>query len=300
MKKIGKKLLLLLLIIVGIDQGYGVVCRHLISHAKGGSVYLNNYICDSITADVLIFGSSKAKNQYDPKILEDTLGMSVFNCGTHGMGMIYNYGRWKIISKRYVPKVLVYEMLPIVDFMIRDDNTIFINPLRPYYGKVEGIDSIFWKVDATEKFKMWSKTYQYHDFLEYLSCYRGGKQPGNGYNIPANTRLDPTTLEPEKDFQYELDSVKWYYAEKFVKEVSGRTQLIMAVSPMYSFHDDHGGLTKIKELCKKYDVPVIDHFCDPEFVDNPDLYIDMAHLNRDGSVKWSKKIASELKRFIQP
>lgn len=68
---------------------------------------------------------------------------------------------------------------------------------------------------------------------------------------------------------------------------------------MYSFHTDHGGLTKIKELCKQYNVPVIDHFCDSNFVDNPELYIDMAHLNRDGSVKWSRLIASELKCAIE-
>lgn len=86
--------------------------------------------------------------------------------------------------------------------------------------------------------------------------------------------------------------------ERFVREVSSQTLLIMAVSPMYSFHEDHGGLTKLKQLCADCNVPILDHFCDTAFVDNPDLYIDMAHLNRDGSVKWSKQIASELKAIL--
>ena len=132
MKRLFVRLLVLLFLVIAFDYGYGIVCRYLIAHPKGGSVYLDNYICDSTKADLLIFGSSKAQNQYDPVILEDTLGLSVFNCGTHGMGMIYHYGRWKIISQRYIPKVVVFEMLPIVDFMVRGDNTIFINPLRPY------------------------------------------------------------------------------------------------------------------------------------------------------------------------
>ena len=89
MKKIIYKLIILLAIVIAFDQGYGKVCNYLVEHPKGGSGYLDKYICDSTTADILIFGSSKAKNQYDPEILEDTLGMSVFNCGTHGMGIIY-------------------------------------------------------------------------------------------------------------------------------------------------------------------------------------------------------------------
>ena len=300
MKKFFLKIIILLLIVFAFDLGYGQVCRYLIAHPKGGNIYLDNYICDSTKADMLIFGSSKAQNQYDPEILEDTLGMSVFNCGTHGMGMIYHYGRWKIISQRYIPKVVVFEMLPIVDFMVRDDNSIFINPLRPYYGKVEGIDSIFWKVDPTERYKMQSKTYQYHSLLDYLSCYRNSGWKRNGYSRPTNSKLNPKLVTPvDEYFTYKLDTLKWYFTEKFVSEVCAKTRLIMVSSPMYSFHDDHGGLTKIKELCKQYDVPVVDHFCDSDFVNNPDLYIDMAHLNRNGSIKWSSLIASELKTIIE-
>ena len=279
-------------------MAYGKLCSFLVEHPNGGDGYLDKYICDSTKADVLIFGSSKAKNQYDPNILEDTLNMSVFNCGTHGMGIIYQYARWKIISRRYTPKVLVFESLPILDYMVRDDNSIFINPLRQYYGKVAGIDSIFWKVDPTERYKMLSKTYQYHSILDYLTSFRSHEWQQNGYSQPGNSKLDPKTVKYE-DIHYTLDTLKWYYAEKFVKEVSSKTKLIIVVSPMYSFHTDNGGLTKIKELCKQYNVPVIDHFCDSNFVDNPELYIDMAHLNRDGSIKWSKLIASELKMIIK-
>ena len=287
-----------MVIVVVFDWAYGYTARFLINNAKGGDIYLDKYICDSIQADVLIMGSSKAQNQYDPKILEDTLDMSVFNCGKAGMGMIFQYGRWKIISKRYVPKVVIYEVLPITDLMVRDDNSIFINPLRPFYGNVEGIDSIFWEIDASEKYKMMSQTYRYHSILDYISCYKDNSWPKDGYRCPNNSVLDPATVKYE-DFTYQIDTVKWHFTEKFFKEVSAKTQLIIAVSPMYSFHDDHGGLEELKKLCQRYNVPILDHFCDPDFVDNPQLYVDMAHLNRTGSIKWSKLIASELKPLIR-
>ena len=296
MKKLFIKLLIFAFLLFAFEWGYEHVSLYLINHPKGGEIKLDQYICDSTMADVLIFGSSKAKNQYDPEILEDSLGMSVFNCGKHGMGVIYHYGRWKIISKRYVPEVVVYEVLPIIDMMVRDDNSIFINPLRPYYGIVEGIDSIFWKIDPTEKYKMLAKTYKYHSLIDYISCYRATDWLRNGYSKPGDMVLNPNNVQYDS-FEYQLDSIKWYYMERFVKEVSSRTQLVMAVSPMYSFHNDHGGLTKLKELCLEYKVPILDHFCDAEFVDSANLYVDMAHLNREGSIKWSKLIASEL-RFL--
>lgn len=133
---------------------------------------------------------------------------------------------------------------------------------------------------------------------DYLSSYRSSGWQKNGYSRPGNAKLDPKTVN-YGEVNYTLDSLKWFYAERFVKEVSSKTKLIFVASPMYSFHTDHGGLTKIKELCKQYNVPVIDHFCDGDFVDNPDLYIDMAHLNREGAEKWSRLIASELKSEIE-
>ena len=297
MKRILIKLSVLAFILIAFDWWYGHICRYLLSYPKGGDVKLNQYVCDSTRADMLIFGSSKAQNQYDPEILKDTLQISVFNCGSHGMGVIFHYGRWKIISQRYIPKVLVYEVLPIVDMMIRDDNSIFINPLRPYYGKVEGIDSIFWKIDSTERYKMLAQTYKYHSLFDYISCYRITDWHKNGFSRPGNSELNPEIVK-YNTIVYQLDSIKWHFMERFVREVSSQTQLIMAVSPMYSFHDDFGGLTKLKELCKECSVPILDHFCDPDFVDNPKLYIDMAHLNRAGSEKWSRLIASELKPLI--
>lgn len=298
MKKLFVKLLIFALLLFAFDWGYGHICQNLINHPKGGGLKLDQFICDSTKADVLIFGSSKAQNQYDPEILEDTLGMNVLNCGKHGMGIIFHYGRWKIISKRYMPSVIIYEVLPIVDLMMRDDNSIFINPLRSYYGKVKNVDSIFWKIDPTEKYKMIAKTYQYHSLIDYISCYRASDWLRNGYSRPGNMVLNPKNVQYDS-FEYQLDSIKWYYMERFVKEVSSQTQLVMAVSPMYSFHDDHGGLTKLKKLCIEYNVPILDHFCDTSFVDNPNLYIDMAHLNITGAEKWSRLVASELKKIIE-
>ena len=297
MRKLLAKFIVLLVIVIAFDWTYGKFACYLIDNAKGGEIYQDRYICDSLKADVLIMGSSKARNQYDPKILGDTLGLNIYNCGKSGMGIIFNYGRWKIISRRYTPKVIIYEVLPIVDLMVRDDNSIFINQLRPYYGKVEGIDSIFWTIDHNEKYKMLSKTYQYHSILDYINCYRDRTFLKDGYCRPGNDILDPTTVNYE-DFEYELDSVKCHFMETFFTEVTSKTQLIIAISPMYSFHNDHGGLTFLKGLCKKYNVPILDHFCDPNFVDNPNLYIDMAHLNREGSIRWSKLIASELKPIL--
>jgi len=298
MKKFLIKLSIFAAIVVAIDIAYGKACSYMLENAKGGDTFLHNTIANEVTSDVLIFGSSKAKNQYDPRILQDTLNLSVFNCGEHGMGILYNYGLWKVISKRYVPKVLVYEFLPILDIMTRDDNSIYINPLRRYYGKVEGIDSLFWSVDENERYKMCASTYRYHNCTGFIGDYL---HAGNRYILGYSQPADNQGIKGDKGIAYPtyvVDSLKLYYLEKFIQEASPKTKLIFVTSPMYSFHSDYGGLTKLKQLCSQNNIPMLDHFSDKEFVDSPELYIDMAHLNRKGSIKWSSKIASELKQHI--
>lgn len=154
--------------VVVIDRVYGNMMELLWQRTQGGFVTKTRYVCDSVDADILILGSSRARMQYDPKIISDTLGMSCYNCGHNGMGIITNYTKMKILTKRYMPKLVIVDILPILDVMTRDDNIIFVNELRPWYD-VEGVDSVFWNIDSLERYKMLSKMYQYHSvFFSYI------------------------------------------------------------------------------------------------------------------------------------
>jgi hypothetical protein len=296
MKKFIIRILLLLALICVVDYVYGKVLVYLRDNTHGGLTYKDKYICEKVNKDILIFGSSRARLQYDPKIISDSLNMSCYNCGYDGMGIIFHYGRMKIITQRYMPKVIIYDVLPVLDEMVRDDNVIFINNLRPYYS-IKGIDSIFWKVDATEKFKMYSKMYQYHSkFQEYLLDYSSTKIDELGY-CPVNRFVAKGQIIKEKT-DYKVDSLKLYFLEKFIKEYKGRTHLLFIASPRYMYKTYGNAFDPIIKLCSKYNVPFLNFYSDPAFIYNNKYYADGTHFNKIGATAYTKKLVKYIKYYL--
>lgn len=171
MKKFLSGTVLFLLIAVILDIACGQMCSYLVNHAKGGDNGRNNYICNKVEEDILVFGSSRAIHHYNPVILADSLGMSCYNCGQDGNGIILNYGRMQLIWQRYRPKIVIYDVIPGFDLLSGEDNHKYLGWLKAYYD-MPGIPEIFQSVDATEKYKMLSRMYRYNSkFLQIIADY---------------------------------------------------------------------------------------------------------------------------------
>lgn len=293
-----KKFLLLVLLfcafVIAIDRGYGVVSDYLFDHATGGNTYIDKYVCDSMKADILVFGSSRARYHYNPEIISDSLGLSCYNCGEDGMGIIFHYARWKMISKRYTPKMIIYDVLPVLDEMVRDDNIIFVNPLRPYYFSHPEIDSVFWKVDSNERYKMYAKTYQYHsEFMTLLADYRNGSHSLVSFT-PKTAHLKLGQLAITDKTDYQVDSLKLYYLEKLIRECQGKTKLIFCASPRYMFKDEARAFEPVKKLCARYHIPFYDYYTDSAFVFNDDYFSDGTHLSKLGADEYTKAMVKKI------
>jgi hypothetical protein len=180
------------------------------------------------------------------------------------MGVIFHYGRLKIISRRYRPKVIIYDVLPVLDEMTRDDNTIFVNPLRPYYN-VSGVDSMFWKIDKTERIKMISKMYNYHaEFIPYLLDYKNTVHSPLGFE-PGKGIVSSKTIIEEKT-KYVVDTLKIQYLEKFIQECRGKTLLIFTASPRWQYSHYGNAFDPLISLCKKYNIQFLNHYNDCRFI----------------------------------
>lgn len=143
MKRFLLKLVLLIALIAILDILCGFFFQRLTKSAIGGDTARNEYIANKVEAPILIFGSSRAIHHYDPKIFKDTLGINCYNCGQDGMGIILFYGRYKMITKRYIPQLIIYDILAEFDIE-ENDNYSYLTWLKPYYQN-DGIDSIFGK-----------------------------------------------------------------------------------------------------------------------------------------------------------
>lgn len=314
MKKFITKIIIFLVGLVFLDFLVGVGARYLIAHAKGGDTGLNHYICHQMREECLIFGSSRGMHHYDPNIITDSLGLSCWNCSLDGNGIILMYGRYKMLSARYTPKVLIYDVQTSFD-LTAGDNHKYLGGLRYDYDE-PSIDSIFWSVDKTERFKMMSNCYRYNSqWLQLISDNIHPLQSDNKGYRPMDKKM---VYKPKKEKNFtekkdnhkdnikngetgthQYDSLKLAYLEKLVIACKTQgTKLIFAISPQYDTHQDDI-YQPLKDICTKYHVPLINHFCDNDFVNNADYFYDSVHMNRTGATKYTKTIVGELKKHIR-
>ncbi len=201
-----------------------------------------------------------------------------------------------MVEERYHPKVLVYDVLFRMD-LLEGDNHTYLGELRYFYDYAD-VDSIFWNVDKTERFKMMSKMYRFNSMLPQLIT--DNLHPlhdlAKGYE-PHDWRM---TYEPsidDGDEDYICDSLKLYYLERLIKDCEGKTTLIFTVSPCYKRTSDTV-LKPIQTLCDKYGVPLISHFTDSAFNFKKEYFYDSYHLNSTGATEYSKIVAGEIRQLL--
>ncbi len=255
--------------------------------------YLPGYIAYKAKDDVIIFGSSKGETNYNMKLLNDSLEMSCLNCADTGNGIIQMYGRYKMLIKRYTPRVIIYDVRPQFD-LFKNDNTKYTMRLKPFYEEA-GIDSIIWSTDKNERFKMRSALYRYNfQFMEILKDFFSQSQFYQSDNIlnKQNMSIIPQASE-QKTAEY--DSLKLYYLEELIKDCHQRgIHLAFFVSPEY-FHYDSISYAPLLLVCQRYNVPFIDKSADEQYVGHLDFFKDSLHMNYWGATKWSLFIL----RYIQ-
>ena len=296
MKRFIYKVIVFVVGLVALDYMIGLGGRYLVDHAKGGDTGLNTYICRKMTEECLIFGSSRGMHHYDPNIITDSLGLSCWNCSLDGNGIILMYGRYRLLSTRYTPKMIIYDVSSFD--LVEDDKHKYLGSLRCFYGE-PAVDSIFWDVDAKERLKMLSSCYRYNS--TWIQLFSDNIHPlrsdDKGYRPMDKEMLYEPQISKSapKDILY--DSLKLVYLEKLVIACQEKdTKLIFAVSPCYGQTDDII-YRPLKDLCARYNVPLLSHYCDPEFVHDKSLFYDSSHMNRKGATRYTQMLVSEINRY---
>ncbi len=295
MKKFLLRTFIFAILMIVCDVVVGKVGDYLVAHAKGGTTSRINYMANDTNEDILFFGSSRAIHHYDPNIFEDSLGLTAYNCGFDGNGIICAYGFFRMIEERYHPKFLIYDIASGFDLKSGDNNK-YLGRLKTFYDR-DCVDSIFWKVDDLERYKMTSKMYRYNSIIPRLVT--DNLHPLKTYNkgyLPLDKEMKQDPKPEESDEHVEYDSLKLYYLERLINDCRGKTQLVFAESPKYENTNDDV-LRPIKSLCDKYGIPFISHFTDTAFNNHREYFSDRTHLNRLGATKYSEEVAVEVKNL---
>lgn len=282
--------------LVDVSAGWGF--SYLERKAKGGFTYRDQFICNQLETDILISGSSRCVRHYNPQIFTDSLGLSCYNSGQMGNGIILNYGRIKMIDERNKPKIIIYDLHPEFDLLVGDDNHRYLTWLKSHYNR-NGIAEIFESIDKTEKYKMQSKMYRYNsrvvelmaDFLHPISNAReDGFQPLLG-------EMDKNKIRKSSDsgskHTYSCDSLKLNFIRKMIDECEGR-ELIFVVSPIW-YGMDSLQFEPVKEMCAERNIPFYDYSNNPKYVHQDVYFKDGNHMNSKGADEFTKELVSTLR-----
>ena len=283
-------------IVALVDISAGLGFSHLERKAKGGFTYRDQYICNKLETDILISGSSRCVRHYNPQIISDSLGLSCYNSGQMGNGIILNYGRIRMIDERKKPKIIIYDLHPEFDLLVGDDNHRYLTWLKSHYNR-NGIAGIFESIDKTEKYKMLSNMYRYNsriveliaDYLHPISNAReDGFQPLIGQMDKSKIRISDGIKHT-----FSPDPLKLDYINKMIEECEG-SELIFVVSPSW-YGMDTLQFNPIRDICERRHIPFIDYSNHPKYIHNDIYFKDGSHMNSLGAEEFTKDLVISLR-----
>jgi len=309
MKKYLLKIALFFTFVAFIDLACGLAFRYMTAKAKYGETFNNSYIANVCVDDVIILGSSRADRHYVPSLIQDSLGLSCYNCGEPGCGIIPAYARYKMIAERKKPQLVIYEATPGYDYFIADDYSKYLGPIRQYSDREPVAEMYETFGDELEPLRLLSNMYRNNssivqnmmDVVVPKKDYRGyGPLFGQltEYDI-INTRK--TQLEKDTK-SHKIDSLKLSYVEKLFADVKADgVCIVCTLSPYFMTRTDKDDTEKylpVIELCRKYDIPFIDNRNYEGITGEMEYFQDVDHLNDNGAKKYTSSLIPTLRKCL--
>lgn len=300
MKHFLAKIVVFALVFAIVDFAAGSAIKAAYNRVTKGDCGRNNYMMRTLKdKDILVFGSSRAIHHYDPEVLSKDLGMSCYNCGEDGMGIILSYARLNAILSRYTPKMIIYDFEKSFDIK-EGDNYRYLGKLKPFYPDEE-IDSLFNEISFTERFKMLSHLFRYNSQLVDIAIGLLSKSPQTAESYTYNPLEHVMDYDPDlqSDVDLSVDSIKMAYLCRFIDKCKEKNiRLIFAVSPTY--HADSIDFQSIlSKVTNNRQVKVLNHYSDTSFTAHQELFNDVTHLNKSGANKYSEIISKEIQKTVR-
>lgn len=301
------KLALFTVLLVVIDQGVGLAFVKIknIGLAKNPeSMWVKTpFVVEKVESDVLIIGSSKAMHHYDPKILSDSLKMSVYNCGQDGCFFLYQNTIINMLLDRYKPKMIIWDIQPEC-FTDCSSPTEYQNMryLSPYYSNniwvKKYVNSQGFKTAKNMNCKMYSYNSKAIQYVFPLLVK--GVQTDRGY-VPLMSQRNRNLIfsKLKNDTVSYKKPLTWL---NLLSNTETRCQkmgvkLYLFSSPEYTRKKISYkiGISDIKRISKCNNVNYVDYSSNKQFISLPELFEDASHLNIDGAGVYTKLIISDLK-----
>lgn len=295
-KKIAKYLGIFIVCLTVFDVIFGLVMDRLwnnmpdtVSQTARTNTYLNR-----VEADVIILGSSRASHHYVPSILQDSLGMSVYNCGMEGMDLIYCDAVLDAIVKRHTPKIVILDM---AESYLKGKDKGRLDCLTPYIKSNPYVASIMKELKGNSYYALrLCNMYRYNDkVLNMVSAYRSATDLKKGYT-PMYGKSALVGKEPQTSTalkESEVDKMEETHLIHLIDicKTNG-IRLYIVGSPSYN-HSDGLNMAYTRSLCDRLDVVFLDY--SESMIDKPEMFFDIGHLSDEGAKSFTTSLIEDLR-----
>ncbi len=272
------------------------ISSHLRTNTARIFAGLNYVYNDSTYHDVIINGNSRARVQYNPKILDTILHVNSFNLGIDGSNINRQIPKFnKYAEKHGYPKCLIQN---IDLFTMNPTFGYEREQYFPYFFYDRGLLN---DVDRYENFSFMEKTipgYRYVGFIqsvltkmEYVHLYKGYEAKESHWNGALFAEIS--------EIDYNYDSVLLNKFNTFIEEVILQgTKVIFVYAPIYNkvntkccnINEMH---QMYQNVANKFDIPILDYNDIPMCYDTTYFY-NATHLNRMGAELFTTKLAHDI------
>lgn len=300
MKKYLLKVALFLALAALTDLAAGLAFAGLRRAARSGQTFTNEYLSRRFRDDILVLGSSRAKHHYAPAVLEVGLGLSCYNAGEMGCGIVQACARFRMAVRNHKPQLVLYELTPQYDYLQEGpDYSASLGVIRQYAGDPAVRDVYLSFSDKLEPLRLLSQMYRNNSKL--MVNLRDALLPpdGNKGFAPLPGHLHPGD-EVYHEPQLRIDSLKLGCLERLISEAKAAdVPLYLLVSPLYNGAPSPGLLAPARELCARYGVPLLDNTALEGIAGNPDCFVDAEHLSQTGAAAYSKVVVELLRQALR-
>ena len=284
-------------LLLAIDFSVGLTLEKLYDRMKTGEKARANFAIRKASPDVFIFGSSRALYHYNPKIIEDSLNLSVYNAGRSNQSVLYHVAILRSILNRHQPKLIV---LDVNEDELEKEALKYelLSALYPYYHTDTTIRNYLRRADPSTNTLTLLRSLPFNSTL-FAVLYRGlfpGKGSDEDYNgFMFKTRVHNEEIEVEDncDFQPDFDPALIASLNEFITICQSRNvPLVLSISPRFTkFKCKRPEVLEIEKIAQSRNVVLLNFTGDLQV---REYFVDPGHLNLPGSNLFSPLFAHEL------
>jgi len=296
---------------VGADFFISASLRNSKTYAEGEYAIWNDIYEGHLSAEIFIYGSSRAVVHISPAILSEQLGKSCYNLGVNGFNFRTQYFRHQEASRHAKKPQTIVHSLDIST--LSDKGEVFYkSQFLPYMFQSESIESFAKRYPDFSYFDFRLPFVRYYGnspaifhamklfFIEQspdlgrIKGYRG--QDIVWTDDLANVKKKMTTFEAPIDTSC-VNLFEGYLQECLAKDIN----VILVYTPEYiegqDFVKNREDVLQIyRDLSTRYKIPFLDYSADPISFDKS-LFYNSGHLNKKGSERFTYVLANDLKKM---